>query len=64
MLSNRKPFDKTLTPRESVERTLAFSDELRYYYDPYQLLLFNFQEKHYQYFLELIEEQFETVNKQ
>ena len=39
-----RTFRQTLTPREIVQKTLAFSPELRYYYELYQLLLFHFQE--------------------
>ncbi len=59
---------QTLTPREVVQRTLSFSEELRYelrYYDDlYQLLLFHFQEKQASHFFDLIEEHLETVNKE
>ncbi|WP_415671219.1 transposase, partial [Streptococcus pluranimalium] len=57
-------FRQTLTPREVVQRTLPFSDELRYYDDLYQLLLFHFQEKQASHFFDLIEEHLETVNKE
>lgn len=40
-----RTFRQTLTPREIVNKTLAFSDELHYYDDLYQLLLFHLQEK-------------------
>ncbi len=59
-----RAFRQTLTPWELVQKTLPFSEELRYYYDLYQLLLFHFQEKQDSYFFELIEEHLETVNKE
>lgn len=33
---------ETRTPKEIIEKALAFSDELSYYYELYQLLLFHF----------------------
>ncbi|AXQ79492.1 ISL3 family transposase [Streptococcus chenjunshii] len=57
-----RTFRQTLTPREIIEKTLNLSDELRYYYDLYQLLLFHFQQKNSKYFFELIEEHMGTVN--
>jgi len=53
---------ETRTPREIVDRTLNFSDELRYYYELYQLLLFHFQEKNRDYFFTLIEDNLTLVN--
>ena len=41
---------------------LAFSEELRFYYDLYQLLLFHFQEKRTEEFFGLIEDNFKIVN--
>lgn len=58
-----RTFRQTLTPREIVQKTLALSPELRYYYDLYQILLFHFQEKNTQHFLGLIEDSLTTVNK-
>ncbi len=56
---------QTLTPREVVQKTLHFSEEeLRYYDDLYQLLLFHFQEKQASHFFDLTEEHLETVNKE
>ena len=49
-----RTFRQTLTPREIVQKTLAFSPELRYYYELYQLLLFHFQEKRVKAFFGLI----------
>ncbi len=46
-----KIFRQTLTPRKVVKKTLPFSEELRFYYDLYQLLLFHFQEKQASHFL-------------
>ncbi|MGF0048470.1 ISL3 family transposase, partial [Streptococcus hyointestinalis] len=55
-------FRQTLTPREIVQKTLAFSPELRYYYELYQLLLFHFQEKRVKAFFGLIHDNSGTVN--
>lgn len=41
---------------------MAYSDELRYYYDLYQLLLFHFQEKRTSEFFGLIEDNLDVVN--
>ena len=49
-------------PREIVNKILAFSEELRFYYDLYQLLLFHFQEKRSEEFYGLIEDNSHTVN--
>ncbi len=57
-------FRQTLTSREVVQKTLPFSEELRYYDDLYQLLRFHFQEKQASHFFDLIEEHLETVNKE
>ena len=66
-LSNKafysRTFKQTLTPREIVNKTLAFSEELRYYYDLYQLLLFHFQEKRGLEFFGLIEDHVNGVNQ-
>ncbi|WP_367783639.1 ISL3 family transposase [Streptococcus pluranimalium] len=59
-----RTFRQTLTPRKVVQKTLPFSEELRYYYDLYQLLLFHFQEKQVTHFFDLIEEHLGTVNKE
>ena len=56
-----KTFRQTLKPQEIVDKTLQFSDELRYYYDLYQLLLFHFQEKRTEVFFEIIEDNMEIV---
>lgn len=65
-LSNKlfysRTFRQILTPREVVQKTLDLSEELRYYYDLYQLLLFHFQEKNCQAFFGLIEDSLPTVN--
>ncbi|XQM95149.1 ISL3 family transposase [Streptococcus hyointestinalis] len=65
-LSNKtfysRTFRQTLTPREIVQKTLAFSPELRYYYELYQLLLFHFQEKCVEAFFGLIHDNINTVN--
>ncbi|WP_126417958.1 ISL3 family transposase [Streptococcus ratti] len=58
-----RTFRQTLTPREIIDKTLAFSDELRYYYELYQLLLFHFQEKRATEFFELIEDHLNLVNQ-
>ena len=57
-----RTFRQTLTPREAVEKILAFSDELRFYYKLYQLLLFHFQEKRVKEFFGLIEDNLNAVN--
>ena len=57
-----RTFKQTLTPREIVNKMLAFSEELRFYYDLYQLLLFHFQEKRTEEFFGLIEDNFKLVN--
>ena len=57
-----RTFRQTLTPREIVQKTLAFSPELRYYYELYQLLLFHFQEKRVKAFFGLIHDNLGTVN--
>ena len=57
-----RTFRQTITPREVVNKTLEQSDELHYYYELYQLLLFHFKEKRITEFYELIEENFATVN--
>ncbi len=59
-----RTFRQTLTPREVVQKTLPFSEELRYYDDLYQLLRLHFQEKQASHFFDLIEEHLETVNKE
>ncbi|HEM6340426.1 TPA: transposase, partial [Streptococcus suis] len=51
-----------LTPKEVVQKTLEFSDQLRFYYDLYQILLFHFQEKNSKYFFELLEDNLNLVN--
>lgn len=53
----RPTFRMHLTNQEIVEKLLDYSDELRYYYDLYQLLLFHFQEKNSQCFFELIDQE-------
>lgn len=58
-----RTFRQTLSPKESVEKTLQFSEELRYYYDLYQLLLFHFQQKTINHFFELIEDAAPMVNQ-
>ena len=51
-----------MTPREAVEKILAFSDELRFYYKLYQFLLFHFQEKRVEEVFGLIEDNIHAVN--
>ncbi|MGT2908086.1 ISL3 family transposase [Streptococcus dentiloxodontae] len=58
-----RTFRQTLTPREIVNKTLAFSDELRFYDELYQLLLFHFQEKRPTEFFGLIEDHLNGVNQ-
>ena len=57
-----RTFRQTLTPREIVDKTLAFSDELRYYDNLYQLLLLHFQEKQTAEFFERIADNLNLVN--
>ena len=57
-----RTFRQTLTPKEIVEKILDFSEELRYYYDLYQLLLFHFQEKNTDHFMALIDDNLPFVN--
>ncbi len=59
-----RTFRQTLTPQEVIQKTLPFSEELRYYDDLYQLLLFHFQEKQASHFFDVTEEHLETVNKE
>ncbi|AUW95756.1 hypothetical protein C0J00_00660 [Streptococcus pluranimalium] len=59
-----RAFRQTLPLREVVKKILPFSEELRYYYDLYQLLLFHFQEKQASHFFDLIEEHLDTMNKE
>jgi putative transposase len=56
-----RTFRQTLASRQIVDKALAFSDELRYYYDLYQLLLFHFQEKRTTQFFGLIEDNLNLV---
>lgn len=66
-LSNKsfysRTFRQTLTPREIVNKTLEFSEEFRFYYDLYQLLLFHFQEKRTTEFFSLTEDNLSLVNQ-
>lgn len=48
--------------KEIIEKALAFSDELSYYYELYQLLLFHFQEKNRDHFFSLIQEHKHYIN--
>lgn len=57
-----RTFRQTLTPREIVDKTLAYSDELRYYDNLYQLLLLHFQEKQTAEFFERIADNLNLVN--
>ncbi|HFI0327410.1 TPA: transposase, partial [Streptococcus suis] len=57
-----RTFGQTVTPREVVQKTLEFSDQLKFYYDLYQILLFHFQEKNSNYFFELLEDNLNLVN--
>ncbi|MGT2784263.1 ISL3 family transposase [Streptococcus merionis] len=58
----RPTFRDHLTNQEIIEKLLSYSDELKEYYNLYQLLLFHFQEKRSDLFFDLIEDTFETVN--
>ncbi|WP_019776910.1 ISL3 family transposase, partial [Streptococcus sobrinus] len=58
----RPTFRSHLTNKEILEKLLSYSQELREHYELYQLLLFHFQEKHADYFFELITESISSVN--
>ncbi|EMP70558.1 transposase IS204/IS1001/IS1096/IS1165 family protein, partial [Streptococcus ratti FA-1 = DSM 20564] len=58
-----RTFRQTLTPREIVDKTLAFSDELRFYYELYPLLLSHFKKKRATQFFRLIEDHLNGVNQ-
>ncbi|EMC39656.1 transposase IS1193D [Streptococcus mutans 66-2A] len=47
--------------KKMFDKTLTFSDELRCYYDLYQLLLSHFQEKNSALFFELLEDNIATA---
>ena len=51
-----------MTNKETLEKLLAYSQELRQHYELYQLLLFHFQEKQADRFFDLIEETISSVN--
>lgn len=51
-----------LTNKESLEKLLSFSEELRQHYELYQFLLFHFQEKNSVHFFDLIEQEIANVN--
>lgn len=55
-------FRPHLTNKEILEKLLSYSQDLRDHYELYQLLLFHFQEKHADYFFELIKETISSVN--
>ena len=55
-------FRPHLTNKEILEKLLSYSQDLRDHYELYQLLLFHFQEKHADYFFELITESISSVN--
>ena len=57
-----RTFRQTLTPKEIVKKILDLSDELRYYYGLYQLLLFHFQAKNTNHFMALIDDNLPFVN--
>ncbi len=63
-----KPFycrtlGQTVTPKEVIHKALSHCEELRYYYDLYQLLRFHFQEKRVDSFFSLSEENLTASNK-
>ena len=58
----RPTFQSHLTNKEILEKLLSYSQDLRDHYELYQLLLFHFQEKHADYFFELITESISSVN--
>ena len=45
-----------------LDKLLSYSEELRQYYEPHQLLLFHFQERQSEHFFELIEESISSVH--
>ncbi|CYV46638.1 transposase IS204/IS1001/IS1096/IS1165 family protein [Streptococcus suis] len=57
-----RTFGQIVTPREVVQKTLDFSGELKFYYELYQILLFQFQEKNSKHFFELLEDNLALVN--
>lgn len=57
-----RTFSQTLTPKEIVKKILDLSDEFRYYYELYRLLLFHFQEKNTNHFMALIDDNLPFVN--
>ena len=58
----RPTFRAHLTNKEILEKLLSYSQDLRDHYELYQLLLFHFQEKHADYFFELITESISAMN--
>ena len=58
----RPTFRLHLTNKEILEKLLSYSQELREYYELYQLLLFHFREKRAEHFFGLIEERIACVN--
>ena len=58
----RPTFRAHLTNKEILEKLLSYSEDLRDHYELYQLLLFHFQEKHADYFFELITESISAMN--
>ena len=58
----RPTFRSHLTNKETLEKLLSYSQELRHHYELYQLLLFHFQEKQANHFFNLIEEMISCVN--
>ncbi|MGT2932530.1 ISL3 family transposase [Streptococcus catagoni] len=58
----RPTFREHLTNREILTRMLGYSNELKYYYELYQLLLYHFQEKNSTHFFAIIEDHIKQVN--
>ena len=58
----RPTFRSHLTNKETLEKLLSYSQELRHHYELYQLLLFHFQEKQANHFFNLIEKMISCVN--
>lgn len=58
----RPTFRMHLTNQEILEKLLSYSQELREYYELYQLLLFHFQKKQADHFFSLIEETISCIN--
>ncbi len=58
----RPTFRMHLTNKEILNKLLSYSEELKQYYILYQLLLFHFQNKEYENFFGLIEDNLMQVH--